>query len=120
MSAPGVYTKDQLLNNYIRQCEETLKQFENLEEYEDCAELFEFINVLKTRNKERYIELSFDLKELTKIGFFGKNAKVPKPLEAEERIKKYFGLKEIFDYSAIGEGRFCVFKDHLRKLEAAL
>lgn len=111
------------LTRYISQCEEILKGFENLEEYEECAELLEFIQVLKNRDKKRYIELSFDLKELTKAGLFkpvGFTKKAPKPLEAEERIKHWFGLKDIFDYSAIADGRFCVFKDHLRKLESSL
>lgn len=111
------------LSKYIEQCEDVLKGFENLEEYEDCAELHEFIQVLKNRDKERYIELSFDLEGLTEVGFFkpiGFTTKPPSPLQAEERIKHYFGLDDIFDYSAIGDSRFCAYKDHLRRLEAAL
>jgi hypothetical protein len=102
------------LEEYISEYENNLKKFENLEQYEYCKELYDFINCLKEKDVKTYMDFSFDIKGLTKAGFLKKGFTQD---QIEERIKTFFDIESIFDYSLIGGSSMCFLKRTLKKME---
>ncbi len=73
-----------------------LEKSESKEDYEHCAYFRDLINAIKTEDIDKYIPLVFDVKEMTKIGFFKKgmtNAQIA------ERVRVFFDFESVFDYS---------------------
>jgi hypothetical protein len=98
------------INQYILQCEQHLNKLEQLEHYERCQDMYDLINALKSKDKKRYIDLSFDIDGLVSCGFLKPKSTYE---EIEKRIIVFFHLKSIFDYSIINGGINCSFYKNL-------
>jgi len=71
---------------------------EKAELYEFCAKLVAILNAIEAKDEQAYINLVFDIDDLSKGRFFdGYNT----PEERKERLLLFFGLDSIFEYSLI-------------------
>lgn len=96
------------IEEYLIQCRATLQKLEDLELYERCHELLLLIRAIEAMDTETYIKMVFDVKGLTKEGFFEKGMTYA---QMEERIKKFFGIESVFEYSLISGGTIINFFD---------
>lgn len=103
------------LEEYVNQCESNIKRLEGFEMYEECQQMLDLVNSIKTKNVKEYIELSFDINGLLEARFFKTK---PTTEQAEIRLKKFFDLESIFEYSLLGGGMFCSFHRNLKILES--
>lgn len=53
---------------------------------------------------QKYLQENFDFKVLKREGFYSKEIKANDYQAQAERICKFFGLKNVYDYSRIGSG----------------
>lgn len=85
-----------------------IKTLESCEMYEACAKYKKLIDSIKTKDVEKYIYLMFDVEGLTIEGFLNKNDTIT---DIENRILKFFNLKNIFHYSLMmGGGAIPIYK----------
>lgn len=68
---------------------------------------------------KKYIKNNFDFRSLKKAGFFGKDIKFNDYEKQAERICQRMGLKNIYDYSRVGEGTRYHLSDGCRQLTFA-
>ncbi len=96
------------IDGFLDECRLTLQKLEDLELYERCHELLLLIKAIEAGDTETYIKMVFDVKGLTKEGFFEKGMTYA---QMEKRITKFFGIESVFEYSLIGGGTLINFFD---------
>lgn len=83
------------MEKYVSLLKSLLVEVEYTEDYELCIEIKEEIDCIENNDIKTFIDINFDLQELTNEGMF----KVyPTYEEAEIRINKHFGFTHIFEY----------------------
>ena len=71
---------------------------EKAELYEVCAKMHNILEAIEAKDEQAYINLVFNIEALESGGFFDEQNT---PEEYKQRILRFFGLKNIFEYSLI-------------------
>lgn len=87
------------LYDYLNKCKDCLKKLENKEHYNQCAYVSKIIKSIEEGDEESYVALNFDVPSLIKNGFLEKEDIVLS--KAKIKLRKFFGIESIFDYSLI-------------------
>ncbi len=86
---------------YLSSLDKKIAKHENLEHYEECAHVLAIKKSILQKDTNSFISLCFDIKTLTKVGFFKKGMTEE---EMANRICVFFDLSNVFEYGEIGLG----------------
>lgn len=87
--------KDTAKESYLKTLRVELIDLEEAENYEECAELRDYIKDIEADNLEAFLHAEFDLAGMTDLGFFEVGMTTSKRVE---RVKQFFGFTSIFEY----------------------
>ena len=91
-------TQAYTIEKYLSELRGDLKFFEQKEHYEWCVGIRDQIKAIEEFDIPAYIRLNFDIKGLTECGFLESGETTD---QIADRIRTFFGLESIFDYSII-------------------
>ena len=94
------------VNEYIDQLKGTIAKIAQENDFEVCSEAQELVRILEAKDTAAYIKFCFDIKTMTKVGFFKKGMTA---FDMAERVCVFFGFDNVFQYS-IKEGLWCPYE----------